>query len=408
MPPEEQPIDPRLQPPSAEDQLNVLFSFDEAMARASDQVHAVPDDLKDIPLLSGPWNAFQKRFGDVMAGTKESINFPSHLKRFMRERFPAFRPDESDIDELWFRKSVAPTLDLLLRFEKIFQQGLGKTFTIEFAADFPNAPFGGLHKGRGGTRKSIFWMFHQELNRPMWTYSTSSELATVLAGCGRLLSRILPALEQQCSQLLLPIPAALPPGIPQLGALSAHDAYDVVLPLAREWADDALLQSMYASPSLGIRQFSPGFVSITEDGRLRPSGSWGTTFVSQKLQQRCCFVVPRTGRVWWSYFPSIEDPKYKDGIELVSGQWVDSTVVVPRALQAIQQQLSGYRIGQVLLSLLDPNMPHRNPKGFPGPFGLDFVWEAHCISQGEYQRDRRDIIVQLDPKTGEVLGSVTR
>ena len=104
----------------------------------------------------------------------------------------------------------------------------------------------------------------------------------------------------------------------------------------------------------------------------------------------------------------IENQKYKNGIELVTGQWVDSTVIAPRVLHAIRQQLSGYRIVQILLSLIDPNMPHRNPKGFPGPFGLDLAWEAECITQGEYQCDRRDIIVQVDPRTGEVLGSITR
>lgn len=86
----EQAVDPRLQPPSPENQLNILFSFDEAMARASDQVHAHFDDLKDIPLLWTEWNAFQKRLGDVMKGKKENLNLPSHLKRFMRERFPGF------------------------------------------------------------------------------------------------------------------------------------------------------------------------------------------------------------------------------------------------------------------------------------------------------------------------------
>jgi hypothetical protein len=112
--------------------------------------------------------------------------------------------------------------------------------------------------------------------------------------------------------------------------------------------------------------------------------------------------------VWWSYFKAIEGSDYEYGTAIESGGWADSTVIAPRALQNIEHQLNGYRIGQVLLSLLNPNLRHRNPKAFPGPFGLDFIWEAECISLGEYRGDRRDIVVQLDPKTGEVLGSITR
>jgi len=146
-----QVADPRLQPPSQEAQLIALLSFEEAIARAAVQVGARTEDLTGIPLLFSRGRGFDKRMHDVMAGKKESVNLPSRLKRFMKEHFPDYGFDAADPEQLWFRKSLAPTLDLLLMFDKIHQWGLGKTFSIDVAVNFPNTPFGRMHTGWGGT-----------------------------------------------------------------------------------------------------------------------------------------------------------------------------------------------------------------------------------------------------------------
>ena len=398
MPQMAQVADPRLQPPSQEAQLIVLLSFEEAMARASSQIGARTEDLAAVPLLFSRSGGFDKRMRDVMARKKENVNLPSRLKHFMKELFRDYRFDAADPEQVWFRNSLGPTLDLLLMFDKVHQWGLGKTFSIDVAVDFPNTPFGGMHTGLGRTRKNIFWMFHEGWEKQVWAYTTSAELATALDGCGALLGRILPAVEEQCRRLLLPVPATLPQGIDERGPLSAREAYAQVLPLARAWATDAALESVGSSNLLTIRD-GTGWASssISEDGRLRRQGSWGFKFLSKLLDRYCYYVVPHTGQVWWNFYPVLQSaiPKYSSVIE--GDDWADSTSVAPRAFQAVAQQSGNFRVSEISLSL-------RDPQRYTGKY----VWEGYCIAYGASPSERRDITVQFDARTGEVVGSVAR
>jgi hypothetical protein len=389
--------DPRLLTPAPDAQLVVLLSFEEAMARAADQIGARPEDLANVPMLFSRSSGFGKRMRDAIAGKKESVNLPSRVKRFMKELFPHYRFDESDPQQLRFRKPLASTLDLILVFNRVHQWGLGKTFSVEFGADFPNTPFGGMHAGVGGTSKNIFWLFHEGWERQVWAYSTSDELSSALEGCGELLRRILPAAEEQCRQLLLPPPAALPAGIATRGALSAREAYDLILPMAREWAADAQLESLgstnvvhISGPVGSLRS------SISEEGRLRPHGSWALKFVSKRLDRCCAYFIPHTGRVWWSFYPVLQGALPKYSAILDSDEWIDSTAVAPQALQAAQQpgEDRAYEISLVL----------RDPQRYAG----NFVWEATCMSHGDSPSDRRQVVMQFDRRTGKLKETVVR
>jgi hypothetical protein len=385
-------FDRSLEPSTPEAWLVVLRAFDEAMARTSDSIGARPEDLSEIPLFFGRSGGFRKRMADLQAGKKGTVNLPSLLKRFMKQHFPEYHFHRSDPEELWFRKAVAPTLDLLLRFEKVHQWGLGKTFTIDFAVDFPGTPFCRTHGERGRLLKNIFWIFHESWERKVWAYTTSTELLTALQGCRDLLSRILPVLEQQCCELLLPPPVTLPTGIVELGPISAREAYNTVLPIARRWARDAEMESIGTGCIISMPT-----LPITEGGRLRRAGDWKVKFISKSLDRYCWYVVPHTGRVWWDFYPVTQNATPKYSSVLTSDEWVDSTEIAPRAFEAIKKQLSASHLHYIGLALCDPQR-----------YSGNFVWRASCISYGESLPQRRDITVYLDFRTGTVLGEEVR
>jgi hypothetical protein len=101
--------------------------------------------------------------------------------------------------------------------------------------------------------------------------------------------------------------------------------------------------------------------------------------------------------VWWSFYPVLQGtiPKYSSVIE--ADDWIDSTSEAPRAFQAAEQQPGNFRTAQISLALRDPQR-----------YSGKYVWEASCIAYGTSQSERRDIIVQLDARTGAVLGSIAR
>src|SRR6185437_4790634 len=216
--------DERLLPPTSSQLLIVLLTFDEVLARAAEQIGARIEDLETVPLLFSRSKGFDKRMEDMLAGKKGTVNFPSALKHFMKSTFPGYAFDRSDPEQLWFRRSLSPTLDVLLLFEKLHQWGMGKTFSLRFAVDFPNTRFGGAHTGFGGTRQSIFWMFHQAWEEHVWAYTTAEELAVALESCRAIMQRVLPALESHSRDLLMPPPADLSAEIAHQGALSAREA----------------------------------------------------------------------------------------------------------------------------------------------------------------------------------------
>jgi hypothetical protein len=388
------PADSRLRPAAPQAQLVVRQTFDEALARAAESLNADPGDLVNLPLLFSRSGGFDKRIHDVRSGKHERINFGARLKLFMREQFPVYRADAADAEQIWFRYSVAPTLDLLLMFDKVHQWGLGKTFSIDFGVDFPGTPLGGMHATPGGTRRNIFWLFHEHWEGRVWAYTTSAELATSLASCGSLLRRLLPVLEHQCRALLLPIPSALPRDVAQRGPLSARDAYRAILPLVHTWAADAELESLGSFDAMDAGA-GRGAVeaSLSDDGRLRPSGEWSFRFLSKQLDRTGQFTVPHTGRVWWSSCPVLQGaiPKYTTTIA-VDAPWIDSTEIAPRAFRIVREHLDGCDRQVMWLSLRDPSR-----------YSGDIEWMAHGIASCRETRSRRDISVRLDRRTGELL-----
>ncbi len=99
----------QLQLPSPKEQVIVLQTFDEALARAAEQIGAQPEDLNSIPLLSSRFESAKKRMDDVAAGKKEKIDLTWWLKQFMKERLPEYRFDTADAEQVWFRKVCTQT-----------------------------------------------------------------------------------------------------------------------------------------------------------------------------------------------------------------------------------------------------------------------------------------------------------
>ncbi len=372
-------------------------TFDEALARASDVVGARPDDLDRVPLLFSQHGGFNKRMQDVMAGKKASVNLPAMLERFMRERFPSYRFATDDLGQITFRRSLARKLDLLLVVDRVHQWGLGKSFSLDLAADYPGTRLARRGSRTAGQRTNLFWLFHRGFEKRVWSYTTRAELVEALEGCAVLLERVLPVVEEQCRRLLAPLPKALPSGTAVQGALSAREAHAIARGLADEWARDAELQGIGSSylHSVYTARGVP-IASLAHDGRLHATGAWYVTFLSKQLDTLCQYVVPHTGRVWWGTHSVLQGVTPKYSASVASDDWLDSTAVAPRALQAARVDLHR-AVDEIVLALRDPTC-------YTGAF----VWEATCMTYVGTKAKRRDVVFQLDRHTSEALGRTVR
>ncbi len=366
--------------------LVVVQSVYETLARATDIIGARAEDLERVPFLFGGSGAFNKRLTDVQAGKKEVVNLGSALKQFMKGRFPAYRPDTSGTEQTSFRRSLGPTLDLIVGFDRVHQWGLGKSFRTDLRVDFPGTPFFGV---LGLTGVSLFWLFHYGPQTHAWAYTTRGELAEALDGCGALLGRMLPAIEEQCRSLLVPPPTVLLPGTPRYGPLSARDALAIAWPMAQAWAPDVELQRITSGYPAPVRSRR---LVLTPNGRLADGGGWTIVVLSKARDMLCHYAVPHAGRIWWTLYPVVQQTSPKYSASVAVDDWSDSPRIAPLALAAAQEQIGAPHDLDLMLTLDDPSR-----------YQGHFVWTAWCTARDGAVSGIRPIAVRLDRHTGHPL-----
>lgn len=178
------------------------------------------------------------------------VNLPGALKKFMKQRFPAFPFDHSMADLHRFTNKVSDQLSLYIEFERIHHYGLGKTFAIHLGAVQNDA----LHN-RHGFRINLMSFFDR--SNMNWTYGSTEELDACLEEVAVLLAIVLP-----------PYQAGWKP--PHLENLSASEA-----------------MTFHAAAELAYRQYQTLYPQFSTMGHaawidggagLRPTGTWAISF----------------------------------------------------------------------------------------------------------------------------------
>ena len=167
--------------------------------------------------------------------------------------------------------------------------------------------------------------------------------------------------------------------------------------MADEWARDAELQGIGSSSLHSIHTARGAqMAALAHDGRLHATGAWTIAFLSKQLDTLCQYVVPHTGRVWWGTYTVLPGAIPKYSASVASDDWLDSTELAPRAVEAARPDLSR-AADKMVLALRDPTR-------YTGAF----VWEATFMTFAGKKARRRDLVVQLDRHTGAALGKTVR
>lgn len=374
--------------PSTSEMLLVEHCIQEAFDRATREVDKKASALENLPFLYSRFEAFDQRLQDVQRGKREKIDVIPQLKRFMRESFPLYVFDRVEFDTVLFRKPLSPTLHGVLLIERIHHHGLGKSFTLGYQVEFPGTNFAGPPEHPLVGARNLFSLFHKGWEQQAWAYSSHEDLRQALSGCRTVLGEMLPVLEKHLQGLLSTPPKKLQTGMQVHGRLSAREAHALALPVAKGWAEDAELRDMHSGCALPLREaLGPG---AALDGRLHSHGYWGICFQSERRSAHLGVIVPHTGEIRWDTFSFKHDPWET----LPAKGWLDSTEALPKAQQIIQPLASEneWKPYDYLCTL---KWESRSPSAF--------VWEIHTILYGRNVRDRKDVIVWLDPFDGHVV-----
>ena len=353
--------------------------------------------LDSVPLLFPRFEAAGKRIADVQQGKREQVDLLSHLKRHLREALPVWEFDQADGEVILFRKRLAPSLDAKLIFERFHHHGLGKSFTLNLAVEFPGNRKFLQNPILQIFRESFFTLFHRSWEQPAWTYATSGELDRALLGCTALLSRCLPLLEQNLVALLSLLPDELPKSIPVRGALSAKEGYAQALPVAQSWAEDVALESISSGANIFHAYWPEQGPGIADDGRLQRHGDWSIRFLSRSRGAHIFVSMPHTGALRWSTFSF---PLGATRFSVISSMdWLDSTRIATVVRDSLRQRVAD---GQLRLSECLYRL------GAMPPDSNKFAWEVQAMLLGagrgqDEVRIRQDLRFLLDPRTAAIL-----
>jgi hypothetical protein len=375
--------------PSAAEMTVVEQCIREAFVQAAADLDRAGATLAGGPHLYSPMGATYKRMQDITGGIHEKIDLMSEVKQFMRANFPDHPACRLGGSAPAFRKRLADHLDGLLIVERS-GGGFGKCFSLQYHVDFPGTRFAGEAMDPLSRSRSLFSLFHKGGMGPVWAYAVAADLEQALADCGAVLRVALPALEARLAEYLSPVPEALPAGMPMRGRLSAREAYEEALWIAKAWSADARFVGVH-SGGLHIvgHELARG---VDLDGRLQSHGRWLVRFESKRLNSDLFVDVPHSGQIQWDsvvkMFPVL--------CALPSPHWLDSPAVMQTGIEAIKKLAPDDEWATWECGILEDRD------------SFAAVWTIHVSFCTTTRRPSfRDAYVYLNPADGSVVHSVS-
>ncbi len=282
-------------------------------------------DLRDFPHLVTRSKARAMVADRVTPGPRVKVDFSRAARRCLKREFPEFSWVDGE-----FGKAIAEDLRLTLRLDwttrtssREFTAAVGIALASPRFAPAPHQPW--------LLSVNLLALFGIESLSMVWAYSTEADLAGSLTECTRILKRVLPIVEAAAVRLR----GAERPSMQAFEGpreLTARQAFDLALPSARAWSDDAALIGIGLT-SLAAQYVSHFEFSLTaagEEGRLSMDGAWRITFYSGKKQESLSVEVPwrgpiaesrrdaPLGREWPSENDQILSDGWRDSVDAVS------------------------------------------------------------------------------------------
>jgi len=218
----------------------------------------------------------------------------------------------------------------------------------------------------------------------VFSYQSGDELSDAFASATRLLRPALELLEAQLPSLA----AAYARPLSEFAGprmLSAREAYELTLPQALRWADDAVLfriSSTVATPErydlmLNVHPM------VHDTGRIGTSGGWWLRFHSRRLQQSLHLTVPCYGSITETFAEAPAGRQWPSELDqTIRAGWIDSTQAASMALRKARERHPGTALAGLQLESNASGVPD-GFSGAPlrdGMFDMQVVWRI-CLSQ---------------------------
>jgi hypothetical protein len=367
--------------------------------------------LAGVPHLMTTLEAHKVVFDPAKMGKSVRVDFTRIVRKWLKEEFSEYTRYPDALDGEMLHKQIADGVVATLgidkkpkAFSKEFTMGLGVGLTSPRFAPTPDRPF--------QLAVNLFQLFGIGPLPMQWTYYTETDLHEALRGAAALVKHVLSIFEPEATKMR----RAHERSINEFEGpreVSAKEAYDLALPLAKAWAEDAGVMRIVSNMISGAYlAFSPVRLPATNaEGRLAMNGGWWLQFHSRSKQENLYVTVPCRGRIRQTLVDAPSGRHWPgDGDNILRGGWIDSVEALRRARAAAGKQSASSGADGIQLFELSSlaNVTKvwgtLRPPFREGMFPMETAWRISFSVMNE--KERRIISVAV-PAYGDGAASVT-
>jgi hypothetical protein len=367
--------------------------------------------LTGVPHLMTTHEAHKVLFDPAKMGKSVRVDFTRVVRKWLKEEFPDYTRYPDAVDGEMLHKEIADGVLATLgidkkpkAFSKEFTMGLGVGLTSPRFAPTPDRPF--------QLAVNLFQLFGIGPLPMQWTYYTEADLHEALRGAATLVKQVLSIFEPEATKMQ----RADERSIDEFEGpreLSAKEAYELALPLAKAWSEDAGVMRIVSNMISGAYlAFSPVRLPATNaEGRLAMNGGWWLQFHSRSKQENLYVTVPCHGRIRQTLVDAPLGRHWpSDGDNILREGWIDSVEALRRAREAAGQQSASSGADGIQLFELSSQANVTKMWGMlrppfrEGMFPMETAWRISFSVMNE--KERRIISVAV-PAYGDGAASVT-
>jgi hypothetical protein len=349
--------------------------------------------LARVPRLMTTPEAHKFLFDPGKFGKSVRVDFTRIVRKWLKHEFPNYTRYTGTIDGEQLHKQIAEGLIVTLvidkkprSFSKEFTINLGVGLTSPRFAPTPDRPF--------HLAVNLFRLFGFAPLPMQWTYYTEADLHEALRSAAALVKQVLPIFESEA----IAMQRAYQRSIGEFEGpreFSAKEAYELALPIAKAWAEDAglmrIVSNTISAQHTGL--FPLALPSMYSDGRLAVNGGWCLQFHSRSKSENLYVTIPCRGRIQHSvldapagrHWPSDADQIFRDG-------WIDSLEALRIARAAAEQKGAPVESGEIQQFELSSQAnavkawPTLRPPFRDGMFPMDRSWRISFSHTSERER----------------------
>jgi hypothetical protein len=321
-----------------EELLVTSLAFAELVERVGEKLRR-EISLASVPHLMTAPEAMQFVFDPKKMGKPVRVDFTRIARKWAKTEFPEYAKMAGSREDDVLCKKIAP--DVLMSFSVDKKpRAFSKEFTIWLGVGLTSRHFAAAADRPFRLSLNLFRLFGIGPLPMQWTYYTEVDLQEAFAGAAILLRQVLTIFEAEAAEM----GRAHERRVAEFAGpreVSAKGAWELAVPLAKAWAEDAGLMRITSNASMAwyLSPFSMVPPAVNGEGRLAIYGGWWLHFYSRKKREVLYVTVPCLGPITKTCGDAPEGRHWpSDGDQVLRDGWMDSEQALRMASAAVAEK----------------------------------------------------------------------